>query len=72
MVQMSRTRVSSSSKVSPLHIFLTIFLCGISFYTGIVSSSDKKCPTSAGKLDIEAIVQQRLEAGEFMWPACIL
>ena len=71
MVQMSRTRASSGSKVSPLHIFLTIFLCGISFYTGIVSSSDK-CPTSAGKLDIEAIVQQRLEAGEFMWSACIL
>jgi len=56
--------------VSPLHIFLTIFLCGISFYTGILSSSDK-CPTSAGERDIDAIVQQRLDAGEFMRPACI-
>jgi hypothetical protein len=81
MVQISRSRNSSSGNTSFFHFIVTALLCAISFYTGNLSSfTTCDCPLSnsntnvAGnsqvveqKVDeqkIEAIVQQRLQAGK--------
>eukprot|EP00979_Chaetoceros_neogracilis_P002960 scaffold493_cov258-Chaetoceros_neogracile.AAC.8 len=64
MVQMTRSRGNAGKKLTPLHIFLTIFLCGVSFYTGTLSD---KCHANGktgevNERNIDAIVQERLKA----------
>lgn len=80
MVQISRSKKSSSRAISIVHIFLTFLLCAFSFYTGTLSATSSDCSSShsgandgvgnsstAQNVDatkIEAIVQQRLQAGK--------
>ena len=87
MVRIERSRSKSSSKSGILRLFLTSILCSLSFYCGSISGSKNSgvaCPdVSTSTFDkgavvkenakIEAIVQQRVEAGEclFLKDFCI-
>jgi hypothetical protein len=74
MVQMTRSKGNAGKKVTPLHIFLTIFLCGVSFYTGTLSD---KCHANGktgevNERNIDAIVQERLQAGKLTNHPCYM
>ncbi len=77
MVQISRSRHGSRGGTNYFHIILTGLFCAISFYTGTLSPlAACDCPVTGtigttqvkgNDIDdakIEAIVQQRLEAGK--------
>ena len=78
MVRIARSRSKPASKIGILHIFLTAVLCCLSFYCGALSGvkNGVSCPDVSAEADtspvndvvenakIEAVVQQRVEAGE--------
>ena len=80
MVRIARSRSKSSSRISVIHLFITSVLCCLSFYCGaltgvkpgvscpevVPSTLEKTAPANnvVDNAKIEAVVQQRVEAGE--------
>lgn len=68
MVTISKNRGNSSKGLSITQVFVTLFLCCISYYTGTLSSVDNCTSSNNENRKIEELVVDEVKKGTPIYP----